>query len=182
MGLFGFVKKFKSNKNNESPRLNIDIKTEVEQDWNDFALRAHQAEKIREKYKNIIDLHNEYIGKYEKMYSVLLNSNLLKTENAEGLIKLILADIEIAPEWKAMDYEISKVYETEPIRYYPAFTRLALVYEKREEYAKAIEICQRAIELGYDNDKTKGGMQGRIARLCKKAGLNPLDYIDISDI
>ena len=52
----------------------------------------------------------------------------------------------------------------------------------RGEYENAISICQQAINMGFDNDKTKGGMQGRIARLCKKANLNLLDYLDMSKI
>ncbi len=144
--------------------------------------RAETADKIRNRYRDIIDLHNDYWERYEKLYSVLLNGNLLQTPKAIELITLIQADIDIAPQWRQMDMEMSKVYERTPQKYYPAFVRMALVYEKRGEYENAISICQQAINMGFDNDKTKGGMQGRIARLCKKANLNLLDYLDMSKI
>lgn len=48
-----------------------------------------------------------------------------------------------------------------------AFKTLAIIYEKDEEYEKAIDISLKALELGQ-NDGTKGGYAGRIKRLQKK--------------
>lgn len=52
---------------------------------------------------------------------------------------------------------------------YDSFERLAIIYEKRKEYDKAIEVCMHAIQLGFSRDSTSGQMPGRMARLMKKA-------------
>lgn len=49
----------------------------------------------------------------------------------------------------------------------PAFKRLAIIYEQRGEYQQAIEVCERAIDLGL-SDGTKGGFEGRLERIMKK--------------
>lgn len=50
----------------------------------------------------------------------------------------------------------------------PAFTKLALLYERRGDYEKGIEVCKMA---------TKAGMYeiGRMKKLIKKAGRTPTD-------
>ena len=50
-----------------------------------------------------------------------------------------------------------------------SFKKLAMCYEKKGDYAAAIEICERAIKAGQSNDGTKGGMTGRIEKLKAKA-------------
>jgi tetratricopeptide (TPR) repeat protein len=49
----------------------------------------------------------------------------------------------------------------------PSFQYLATVYAEDGEYAKAIEVCEKAITFGL-NDGTKGGYLGRIERIKKK--------------
>jgi hypothetical protein len=44
---------------------------------------------------------------------------------------------------------------------------LILIYERRGEIEKAIEICELAIEYGLD-DNTKGGFPRRLEKLKKK--------------
>lgn len=184
MALFDKFRKTKTRENNvQNTEISIrSTEYETSPDIEKMLEQAEKAEKIRTQYRDVIDLHSEYWERYEKLYSVLLNGNLLQTPKAIELITLIQADIDIAPEWRQMNIEMSKLYGHAPQKYYPAFVRMALVYEKRGEYEKAILVCQNAISLGFDNDKTKGGMQGRIARLCKKANLNVLDYLDMSTI
>ena len=50
----------------------------------------------------------------------------------------------------------------------PTFQYMATVYTEDNEYEKAIEVCEKAIAFGL-NDGTKGGYQGRIERIKKKA-------------
>ena len=38
----------------------------------------------------------------------------------------------------------------------------------RKEYEKALEVCQKAIDIGFYKDGTPGQMPGRMARLYKK--------------
>ena len=51
---------------------------------------------------------------------------------------------------------------------YPSFKVLATIYEKEGDYSSAIEVCKAAIQEGFADDKTKGGMAGRIEKLEKK--------------
>ena len=49
----------------------------------------------------------------------------------------------------------------------PSFKRLAIIYEKKGEYEKAAEICNKAIDRNL-SDKTKGGFEGRKQRILNK--------------
>lgn len=154
-----------------------------EDKWSDLNKKYEAVFELNQKYKPVLDAHALYAEQYEKLYSVLLNGDLLKTDACDKLIELLLADIRLMPQWEKYHIEYKEIFEeTDFPRMYSAFCRLAIVYEKREEYEKAIEICKTAINQGFDQDNTKGGMQGRIARLCKKANLNVLDYINLNEI
>ncbi|MGL6186041.1 MAG: tetratricopeptide repeat protein [Clostridium chrysemydis] len=50
----------------------------------------------------------------------------------------------------------------------PAFKRLAIIYENKKDYEKAIQICQKAIECGQESDGTKNGFKGRLEKLNNK--------------
>lgn len=105
-------------------------------------------EKIKEEYPKAKDTGN-YFGKEMKR-----------------VMRLCTQDIGIAEEcrdlWRKYDHYLDDLPD------YPSFARLAIIYEKREEYAKAIDVCTEAIRLGYESDGTKNGLKGRIARLLRK--------------
>ena len=66
-------------------------------------------------------------------------------------------------------------------RFFPAFKRLAMIYEKKGMLKEAIEVCVIAIDMGFDDDRTVGMMYGRIAKLCKASGLTVDDkYLYLS--
>jgi tetratricopeptide (TPR) repeat protein len=67
--------------------------------------------------------------------------------------------------------EVLKTFKEEwdGLPYCPSFTRLAIIYEKNGEYGKAIETCEIAVKLGFEED-TKSGYSGRIMKLKKKKG------------
>ena len=50
---------------------------------------------------------------------------------------------------------------------YPSFKALAIIYEKEGDYLSAIKICKDAIREGFEDDRTKSGMTGRIQKLEK---------------
>lgn len=56
-------------------------------------------------------------------------------------------------------------FESEFMR---TFKCLTIIHEKLEEYDNAIIVCEKAINLGIDNDGTKSGFIGRKLRLSKK--------------
>ena len=49
----------------------------------------------------------------------------------------------------------------------PSFKRLAIIYQKKERYEDALEICDKAVDIGT-TDGTKSGFEGRKDRLRKK--------------
>lgn len=87
----------------------------------------------------------------------------LYSEKMEHAIYFLIKDCQLARD-------VRRYYESEGIEElkYPSFKRLAMIYEKREEYDKAIDICNQAIERGFTDDGTANGMTGRIEKLTIK--------------
>ncbi len=82
---------------------------------------------------------------------------------ANKVIKYCSLDIDQAEDF----YKLYITYNQELPRY-PSFQILAMLYEYRGEIDNAISVCEKAISIGFENDGTKGKMQGRIIRLQKK--------------
>lgn len=61
-------------------------------------------------------------------------------------------------------------YYDSPLQYSDAFKTYAMFLEKQGRYLDAARVCARALNLGFPNDKTQGGMAGRLVRMVKKAG------------
>lgn len=77
-------------------------------------------------------------------------------------IEFCLQDIKIFPLYKK---QLQKEFGCIPR--ITTFQRLVILYEKQEQYQKAIDICNLAVK--YDlTDSIKGGYPARIARLEKK--------------
>lgn len=72
----------------------------------------------------------------------------------------------MAPEMK--EYFIKTAPNLVKLPTYPSFKRLSIVYEKLGDINNAIKVLEQAIELGFDSDSTKSGLQGRIEKLTKK--------------
>ena len=117
---------------------------------------------------SIIDIENwhyENLEKIKMQYSVLNNLKTYNGEAMDSLIELCYFDISLAERLK--DYWL-KAWKELPN--YETFKRLAIIFEKRKEYDKAIEICVQAIETGFTKDGTDGQMYGRLAKLISKSG------------
>lgn len=121
-----------------------------------FFLKALKA-----KDDNPIDRHFVYNHLIELYYK-------LREERKDALEKCIYyckEDINKLPEfletWKNEYGDIVRC---------PSVQQLAIIYEKNEEFQKAIDLCNYAINLGLD-DGTKSGFQGRIKRLENKMNL-----------
>lgn len=104
----------------------------------------------------------------EKRWSILYNLNDFYSKRTDEFESLCHRNIE--------DYHIMLAAEkacgedpTIPIRV-PAYVRLAMLYEKKEDYENALLICATAIKEGASLDGNRGQMQGRLARLIKKYG------------
>lgn len=104
----------------------------------------------------------EVIG---QMYGVAKNSSgggVYFSKKMEKVIQACLEDIELAPAYRKWWYRAG-VKGSLPDYY--TFKRLAIIYEKRKEYDKAIDICNKAIAMGFTNDGTEGGMRARKEKL-----------------
>jgi len=114
--------------------------------------------------QNVVDLHF--------VYNAWIDFEYRQRDDPEHLQLCIfhcIADIEMYPEFKKEYSKIHPNYATDDgfnIRI-PAFQRLAIIYEKQGEFQKAIEVCKLALSYGLD-DGTKGGFEGRIAKLVTK--------------
>ena len=111
----------------------------------------------------IKNAHYNYLTREIDLYKKICQSEDYKGRVADELIKVCNEDIAISTNF----YKLSERCNY-PIPLYPAFKYLAMLFEKREEYQEAINVCKLAIAKGYSDDDTKSGMQGRIARLEKK--------------
>lgn len=102
----------------------------------------------------------------------------LLTEKDPEIIKYICKTlIDMIPDVKTQQKEYYEKYkkvrptatEFDFVTVEP-FKRLAIMYEKEGELQTAMLFCDYALSLGYNEDGTKGGMQGRLDKLRKKAG------------
>ena len=68
------------------------------------------------------------------------------------------------------------IYRDMYVKYYQVpldtdvFKIYAMFLEKQGRYLDAARVCARALNLGFPNDGTQGGMAGRLVRMVKKAG------------
>lgn len=112
--------------------------------------------------------HAKNYEKLEKMYSALYNLKDYFSANTERFIELCQHDISLVDDY----VRIHNMYNSSMPTAYPSFKRLAMIYEKRNEYDKAIEVCVQSIKKGFPDDGTSGGMYGRLARMIKKSGID----------
>ncbi len=126
--------------------------------------------RVREEYEPIISSHYQLLEKIGVAYTTIINLYGVESEQMDKVIDLCLKDIEIAPKFAEYETKISKIRREKNAGHvnYGSFERLAIIYEKRKEYGKAIEVCMHAIQLGFSRDSTSGQMPGRMARLMKK--------------
>ena len=134
----------------QSPGIELDI-----DDYYRF-----QNEKVnRQHYKNLATL----LECYKK---ITATKDYFGT-TADKLIKLCEEDIKVAPDF----IKLYQKYNQE-IPSYPAFKKLAMLYEKRGEFDCAATVCVEAIRLGFVEDGTKGTMYGRLEKLLKLSGID----------
>jgi hypothetical protein len=103
----------------------------------------------------IIRKHYQLLNIIKSEYSYALERG-----NFETVIKYCLEDIALAKELKKIFSE-----NGEEMPFYPSFVTLVKIYQRQGLYLEAKDICKRALELGYDNDGTKGGFQNRISKI-----------------
>lgn len=130
---------------------------------------------LNAEYAHTMQRHEQLMEQIGAAYAIV---NELKTPDSpemEQVIALAKEDIALAPivreywiKYDKLDNSNGHGHGDYAPKHYPTFSRLAIIYEKRKEYQKALDVCSQAISLGFTSDRTEGGMVGRAARLTRK--------------
>lgn len=132
-----------------------------------FAFRQN----VIKTYQKIIDRHFYLMNEINQIYSIAINQPTIKNQYTEKCKKLCKEDIALSKDYIEYLKKYYSSYDDEDesfIGSYPSFSTLAKIYEKEQNYQKGIIVCISALKIGYKLDTSKGGIQGRLARLIKK--------------
>ena len=144
--------------------LETSLLNDLERQSNDLVKRHFTYIYLQDFYYKYRTLGNEYIEKCKKYCLVDINS--LK----DMFAAFIRQETEQAMKLKDVygkqetERQIANIKEQGFMGTIPAFSRLAIIYEKEGNISEAIQISERAIEMG----ESKEHFQNRINRLKKK--------------
>lgn len=122
-----------------------------------------------------IDKYYKGMEEIESMWSVMYNLKIVNGEQAdifESKCRSNLIDL-----YQMLDVNRKYNHDSTMPPHVPAYVRLAMLYEKQNKYAEAIDVCVEAIKAGAVNDGNKGKMYGRLARLIRKSGITVNDEV-----
>ena len=115
-------------------------------------------QKIEQQYKRVLDEHFSLIETIKTEYSAALKKGI----DSRAMNKVVaLCKADIALSGKIKDY-CKKIGD--PLYTLPAYERLAIIYEKRGEIDKAIEVCKASIAIGNHKDDFQARMKRLKAR------------------
>ena len=129
---------------------------------NNWHFKEDKYEKYQKEVKTVSDNYYYLLQIIQREWSVLYNLKSYNGKHAKEFETMCLRDIAYYMEMRQIDL---KYNEKTPVNV-PAFTRLAMLYEKQGEYEKAAFICKEACVLGIDE-------RSRLDRMLKKAGRTP---------
>lgn len=118
--------------------------------------------KYQREVKPISDQYYALMEKIQKKWSILYNLKDYTGNLAFEFEKMCLDNITLYKKMREIDI---KYGEKTPVNV-PAYTRLAMLYEKQEQFEKATAVCLDAIILGIDESS-------RLLRMIKKSGRLP---------
>lgn len=128
--------------------------------------------------KDEVDKHLEYekelrpvFNKYSELLELIKRqwSDLYKSKDYNSKLAL-----KIEKEcYEAISYfeqvqNVDRRHNQPTMNESPVYTKLAILYERRGDYEKGIDVCKMAIRIGMSED-------GRMEKLIKKAGRTPTD-------
>lgn len=131
---------------------------------NNWHFKEDEYEKYQKEVKSVSDNYYYLLQLIRREWSVLYNLKDYNGKKAQEFEKMCLTGINYYIEMRKIDLKYNK---NTPLNV-PAFTRLAMLYEKQGEYEKAAFICKEACLLGIDE-------RSRLLRMMKKAGRAPTD-------
>ena len=129
---------------------------------NNWCFKDDEFEKYQKEVKAVSDHYYYLLPLIQREWSVLYNLNSYNGKQAKEFEEMCLNAIGCYIEMHKIDL---KYNEKTPLNA-PAFTRLAMLYEKQGEYEKAAFVCKQACALGIDE-------RSRLIRMLKKAGRAP---------
>lgn len=153
----------------ESPKENVPFN---EKEYRKALQLYDEAQSDKAYQKKLTQLF-ELLTHIQEAYSVINNVGSFTDVAGDSLIESCSKAMDIEAEIR----EKRQYYENCVFDMSPPCKTLAMVFEKRCEYQRAATICVYAIENGYINDGTKGGMRGRLARMIKKGDLPLTDNL-----
>lgn len=153
MGLFNFFGKSSTDRLFEAKGYK---QSEVE--VNKFQQYEKESRPIWNKYQ-------KGMNKLQSDWSVMYNLKEYSGTRAKKYESDCLKNIELYKQLTV----INKKYGEKSPPNVPAFKRLAMLYEKQGKFEESSSICIDALRNGVWGD----GMQGRLARMIKKAGRTP---------
>lgn len=115
-----------------------------------------ERDSLEKKYKRVVDKHYSLLEKFEDAYK---NGKLEKT------IQLCKEDISLVDDLSEYWDAFVRLGDINGRPLFPAYKRLAIVYEKQGRIEDAIKVCEDAIRAGYSKDGTSGGMEVRVKKL-----------------
>lgn len=157
------VERVKINYQEQQPQDNISFN---EKEYRKALQLYDEAQKDKAYQKKITQFF-ELLTQIQEAYSVINNVGSFSDDAGNALIENCVKAMGLEADIR----EKREYYENHIFDMSTPCKMLAMVYEKRCEYQRAATICVYAIENGYTNDGTKGGMRGRLARMIKKGDL-----------
>lgn len=126
--------------------------------------KSEKFSRYQEELRPVADRYIELITQIKSDWSRLSHTKDYRSNLSDKIEKDCLAAIGLYEKI----HKIDKKYDEDPMTGSPVFSKLALLYERRNEYEKAINVCMKAYEFKIDETN-------RILRLIKKAGREPTE-------
>lgn len=140
-----------------------------ERTYDEMIQQVQKWKENNEIYKKYYQRHYEILEELQfNLYSKAINESNIFNQYAEKCIDLCIEDLNLAPkiiEWWKIDCEINN-RDYVPLNYGSNKYLLKLL-EKQEKYEEAINYCDRYIQLGLNDDGTKGGIIARKEKFIK---------------
>ncbi|MFQ6793805.1 MAG: tetratricopeptide repeat protein [Thomasclavelia sp.] len=179
MGFFDLFKSKENNKKNNSFSPNFN-KTEYDnwldyiasggstEEWNNLVKDNNwkfKKDKLKDfqyyqkELRPVFDKYLELTSQIKSDWPILIHTKDYKSKLSDKIENNCLIAIKLYEKVQ----EIDRKHNQEPMTGSPVFSKLALLYERRGEYEKAINVCKKAYEFRIDET-------ARMQKLIKKAG------------
>jgi hypothetical protein len=142
-------------------------------EWNELKKRNNWAfkeseteiyQRYQKEVKKVSDMYFSLLQEIQKEWSLLYNQKQFTGARSNAFEKMCLDDIVYYKKMREIDI---KYGEKTPVNV-PAFTRLAMLYEKQEQFEKAAAVCLDALKLGIDESS-------RLLRMIKRSERLPTE-------